>query len=76
MNVVGENLLVFGWRNKISFEFFDNVKEKVNATNGLCEKEYFFTPDNKNCYKCNDRLVWMAGCNGGCSYSLKRNKIL
>ena len=62
--------------NEISYEIFNQVKDKVKTVNGICEKNYLFTPDNEYCYKCDDELVGMPGCKGGCSFSLKRNKTL
>ena len=61
--------------HNISFELFDVTKEKVNATNGTCEKNYLFTPDGDFCYKCDNKLVGMPGCKGECNFSLKRNNI-
>ena len=60
----------------ISYDLYDQVKEKVNATNGTCEKGYLFSPDGEYFYKCNDELVGMPGCKGGCNFSLKRNNPL
>ena len=62
--------------NEISYEIFKTVKDKITANNGTCENEYLFTPDGEYCYKCNDELVGMPGCKGGCSFSLERNKPL
>ena len=62
--------------NSISYSLYNKVKDKVNATNGICEKNYLFTPDGNYCYKCSDKLVGMLGCKGGCNFSLKRNNAL
>ena len=62
--------------HNISFELFDVTKEKVNTTNGTCEKNYLFTPDGDFCYKCDNNLVGMPGCKGECNFSLKRNNPL
>ena len=61
---------------EISYEIFKNVEDKVISNNGTCENEYLFTPDGEYCYKCNDELVGMPGCKGGCSFSLERFKPL
>ena len=60
----------------ISYEIYNKVKEKVKAVNKICEKRYFFTPDEEYCYKCDDELVGIPGCKGGCNYSLQRDKQL
>ena len=57
---------------KISLEPFNKVIDRVKAINGACEKNYFFTPDGNYCYKCDDESVGMPGCNGACTFSLKR----
>ena len=62
--------------NEISYDLYNFVKEKVNAINGICEKNYLFTPDGQKCYKCDEETVGMPGCKGECSFSLKRNKPL
>ena len=46
----------------------------MSAKDGICEKDYFFTPDDENCYKC-DVEQGMPGCKGACNFSLKRNII-
>ena len=59
--------------------YLDNFKgiEYINATKeGFCERNNFFTPDGKKCYKCNDEHVGMPGCKGACSFSKKRNDVL
>ena len=61
--------------NQISYDNF-NITEKVKAVNGSCDKPYLFSPDDENCYKCDDELVGILGCQQGCSFSLKRNRIL
>ena len=62
--------------NEIDSELFKEVKESVKAIDGKCEKDYLFTPDGQNCYRCDDQLVGMPGCKGACTFSLKRNKVL
>ena len=52
------------------------VGDSVKANNGVCEKDYLFTPDEENCYKCDDESVGMKGCKGGCNYSNKRNNTI
>ena len=60
----------------ISYDLYNYTNDKIIATNGQCERDYLFTPDGVNCYKCNDELVGMPGCKGSCSFSLKRNRAL
>jgi len=61
---------------KISLELYEGI-EYVKATGkGICEKNNFFTPDGKKCYKCDNEDVGMIGCEGACNYSIKRNDIL
>ena len=43
--------------NSISYDLFNQVKDKVKAINGTCEKNYLFTPDGQYCYKCDDELI-------------------
>ena len=55
---------------------FDNDIEvivKVNKETGKCDKEYLYTPDGENCYKCDDIHVGNPGCKGSCSFSINRN---
>ena len=58
-----------------NFYEYESIQDKFNTTNGICKKNYFFTPDKKNCYKCDDFPIEDEGCKRECSYSLKRNKI-
>lgn len=57
-------------------DIFNNIIDKVQAIDGICEKNYMFTPDGKFCYKCDDEIVGMPGCNGDCTFSLKRNQTI
>ena len=59
-------------KKEISLEKYEGV-EYINATNGICEKNNFFTPDGEKCYSCNNEAVGMPGCKGACSFSLERN---
>ena len=53
---------------------YDKIEyEKVNAKNGVCEKDTLFTPDEKNCFKCQD---FAPECKGKCSFSIKRNQAI
>ena len=61
---------------QISYDIFNNIFDRVQANNGLCEKSYMFTPDGKYCYRCDDEIVGMPGCNGACTFSLKRNQTI
>ena len=47
----------------------------IEATNGECPDNTYFSPDGEICYKCNSYLG-MPGCNSKCSYSLERNNII
>ena len=51
-------------------------KESAKAENGECKNQKFFTPDNINCYACNSKNVGIPGCNGACTFSLKRENPL
>ena len=62
--------------NNISLDLYYENKNKINATDGQCEKEYLFTPDGQYCYRCNDEIIGMPGCKGGCDFSLNRNRII
>ena len=59
---------------QISLDNFIDV-DNVTSNNGTCENKYF-TPDGIKCYQCNNPKVGMKGCEGSCSFSLKRNDIL
>ena len=63
-------------KHNISLDLYYENKNKINATNGQCEKEYLFTPDGQYCYRCDDEIIGMPGCKGGCDFSLNRNRIL
>ena len=54
---------------------YDDI-EFVDAQNGVCESDKFFTPDGIHCYMCNDHDVGMVGCKGTCTYSNKRLNLL
>ena len=60
----------------ISYELYNNVKDKTNAVNGICERDYLFTPNGTYCYKCDNSIVGMPGCKGSCNFSIKRDKPL
>ena len=63
-------------QHNISLDLYYENKDKINATNGTCVREYLFTPDKEYCYRCNDETIGMPGCKGGCDFSLYRNRIL
>ena len=64
-------------KNSISSEAFNETTDKIKATNGICEREYLFTPDGEYCYKCDSEDSYgMPGCKGKCSFSLLRDKAL
>ena len=63
-------------QHNISLDLYYENKNKINATDGQCEKEYLFTPDGQYCYRCSDEIIGMPGCKGGCDFSLNRNRIL
>ena len=55
--------------NVISSEAFNETSEKVKAIEGVCDKDYLFTPDGEYCYKCNSNESFgMRGCKGSCSF--------
>ena len=63
--------------NILSYDLFNETTDKVPAIDGICEKDYLFTPDGKNCYKCDSEDAYgMPGCNGGCNFNIKRNRAL
>ena len=62
-------------KKEISFDAYKDIQDKMSAKDGICEKDYFFTPDDENCYKC-DVEQGMPGCKGACNFSLKRNNII
>ena len=51
-------------------------KDSDFKDDGTCIISESFTPDGKNCYMCNNKIVGMPGCNGPCTYSNKRNNII
>ena len=55
----------------------DNYQKyhRIEAINGECQNNSFFTPDGKYCYKCNS-YIGMQGCKSQCSFSLERNNII
>ena len=57
-------------------EYSKIEKDSVKAENGECENNKLFTPDNENCYACNDKNVGMPGCKGACTFSKKRENPL
>ena len=61
---------------EFNFSIFNSITETVKAFNGICEKNYMFTPDGENCYKCDNELIGMPGCRRKCNFSLKRNNII
>ena len=65
-------------KKELDFSIFDNIDEsdKIPAIGGVCQNKKLFTPDNKYCFKCNNRYVGMVGCDGECSFSVKRNNVI
>ena len=62
--------------DELSLEDYDKEEDEIlSAKNGICESGYF-TPDGKDCYKCDSEEVGMPGCNGACSFSLNRSENL
>ena len=57
----------------ISYEIYNQTQDKAKAINGICEKDYLFTPDGKDCYRCDDEKVGMVGCKGSCTFSNEKN---
>ena len=57
-------------------DLYKNETSIKAGSEGVCQSQYF-TPDGQNCYKCDNENVGMPGCNGECSFSLRRyNSIL
>ena len=42
---------------------------------GECQTNYF-TPDGEHCFKCNNPIVGMEGCEGGCNFNLNRRNVI
>jgi len=61
---------------KLSSDAYKGIDKDTDIENGKCKIEKTFTPDGENCYLCNNKIVGMPGCNGTCTYSLKRINIL
>jgi hypothetical protein len=61
-------------RKNISLDIFEG-QEYIEAQNGSCPSTYF-TPNGTNCYKCDNDIVGMPGCNGDCNFSVKRNNTI
>ena len=53
-----------------SFKTYNDYS--IEATNGACPDNTYFSPDGKYCYKCNS-FTGMQGCKSQCSFSLERN---
>ena len=60
---------------EINLEQFE-TEESTPVQNGICEKKNLFSPDNKNCYYCNNEKIGMPGCKGACNFSLNRNNVI
>ena len=58
---------------EFDIDIYNSIEETVKAINGTCEKNYMYTPDGENCYKCDNKLKGMPGCKGKCNFSWKRN---
>ena len=56
--------------------YYNSVVDTVKAINETCEADSLFTLDGDYCYKCDNENVGMPGCQGGCSYSNKRDPFL
>jgi hypothetical protein len=65
-------------KEDISLDEVDDIdiKVKINNETKKCDKEYLFTPDGENCYRCDNDIIGIPGCKGGCSFSLERKGIL
>ena len=59
----------------ITLDIFEEEEYILADDKGICKKKYF-TPDGKKCYKCDNKNIGMPGCNGECSFSLKRNNTI
>ena len=62
-------------KKDINLEQFKNESSIKADSNGICPENYF-TPDEENCYKCDNDNIGMPGCNGKCNFSLIRNNTL
>ena len=60
---------------EITFDEYKDEESIPIEENGVCKKKYF-TPDEKNCYKCDNENIGMQGCKGSCSFSLERNNTI
>ena len=77
------------YERKICQNIFENIKNfqdtdldvyyyynRIEAIEGECPNNTFFTPDDKYCYKCNDIYIGMVGCKSQCSFSIERNNMI
>ena len=55
-----------------NFKYYDNIE----AIDGECPNNTFFTPDGKFCYRCSNSYIGMEGCNSQCIFSFERNDML
>ena len=62
-------------KKDINLELFKNESSIKADSNGICPENYF-TPDEENCYDCDNENIGMPGCDGKCNFSLKRNNII
>ena len=49
--------------------------QRIEAIDGNCPNNKFFTPDREYCYKCNS-YIGMPGCKSECSFSLEKIDII
>ena len=48
-------------------------ENKLSATKeGTCALNDYFTPDGKNCFKCDNKNLGMPGCKGKCNFDINR----
>jgi len=60
----------------LSDDAYKKVDKDTDIKDGKCSYSNLFTPDGKTCYYCQNENVGMYGCEGSCTYSLKRINIL
>ena len=60
----------------LSSDAYKGIDKDTDIENGKCLIPNTFTPDGEICYLCNNYKVGMPGCEGSCTYSLKRNNII
>jgi hypothetical protein len=60
----------------LSSDAYIGIDKDTEIKDGKCSIQNAFTPDGENCYLCINDKVGMPGCDGSCTYSIKRINIL